>query len=404
MNVGHSKMGRKSMVRAGLLVLALAAGGGLYYLTTQGEAVDKTAKSKRERSSAPVRIAKVSQQTVPVRVDAIGTVQANSVVQIKSRVEGQIMSAGFKEGQIVRKGDLLFQIDPRPFQAQLKQAEANRARDMAQLEKAKSDLERYSALSNKGYSSQQRFEEARAAVDVYTAAIRAGEQAIEIARLNLEFATIEAPVTGRAGSILVYPGNLVEANKDPPLVTINETQPIHVGFSVPEQYLAEIKRRMAGGRLRVGVTIPEDKGPPISGQVTFVDNQVDVQTGTILLKATFPNADDRLTPGQFVNVSMTLSSLENAVVIPSRALQINQNGPFVFVVKEDKTVDMRPVEVGPQAGDITVILEGAAPGETVVTDGQLRLSPGSKVAPKGAEEGDGKPTGKPGKKRGEPVS
>lgn len=404
MNVGHSKMGRRSMVRAGLLVLALAAGGGLYYLTTQGEAVDKTAKSKRERSSAPVRIAKVSQQTVPVRVDAIGTVQANSVVQIKSRVEGQIMSAGFKEGQIVRKGDLLFQIDPRPFQAQLKQAEANRARDMAQLEKAKSDLERYSALSNKGYSSQQRFEEARAAVDVYTAAIRAGEQAIEIARLNLEFATIEAPVTGRAGSILVYPGNLVEANKDPPLVTINETQPIHVGFSVPEQYLAEIKRRMAGGRLHVGVTIPEDKGPPISGQVTFVDNQVDVQTGTILLKATFPNADDRLTPGQFVNVSMTLSSLENAVVIPSRALQINQNGPFVFVVKEDKTVDMRPVEVGPQAGDITVILEGAAPGETVVTDGQLRLSPGSKVAPKGAEEADGRPAGKPGKKRGEPVS
>ena len=404
MNVGHSKMGRRSMVRAGLLVLALAAGGGLYYLTTQGEAVDKTAKSKRERSSAPVRIAKVSQQTVPVRVDAIGTVQANSVVQIKSRVEGQIMSAGFKEGQIVRKGDLLFQIDPRPFQAQLKQAEANRARDMAQLEKAKSDLERYSALSNKGYSSQQRFEEARAAVDVYTAAIRAGEQAIEIARLNLEFATIEAPVTGRAGSILVYPGNLVEANKDPPLVTINETQPIHVGFAVPEQYLAEIKRRMAAGRLLVGVTIPEDKGPPISGQVTFVDNQVDVQTGTILLKATFPNADDRLTPGQFVNVSMTLSSLENAVVIPSRALQINQNGPFVFVVKEDKTVDMRPVEVGPQAGDITVILEGAAPGETVVTDGQLRLSPGSKVAPKGAEEADGRPAGKPGKKRGEPVS
>ena len=404
MNVGHSKMGRRSMVRGGLLVLALAAGGGLYYLTTQGEAVDKTANSKRERSSAPVRIAKVSQQTVPVRVDAIGTVQANSVVQIKSRVEGQIMSAGFKEGQIVRKGDLLFQIDPRPFQAQLKQAEANRARDMAQLEKAKSDLERYSALSNKGYSSQQRFEEARAAVDVYTAAIRAGEQAIEIARLNLEFATIEAPVTGRAGSILVYPGNLVEANKDPPLVTINETQPIHVGFAVPEQYLAEIKRRMAAGRLLVGVTIPEDKGPPISGQVTFVDNQVDVQTGTILLKATFPNADDRLTPGQFVNVSMTLSSLENAVVIPSRALQINQNGPFVFVVKEDKTVDMRPVEVGPQAGDITVILEGAKPGETVVTDGQLRLSPGSKVAPKGAEEADGRPAGKPGKKRGEPVS
>lgn len=397
-------MGRKNLVRAGLLVLALVAGGGLYYTTTQGKAVDKTAKAKGERSGAPVRIAKVTQQTIPVRVEAIGTVQAHSVVQIRSRVDGQIMSAGFQEGQMVRKGDLLFQIDPRPFQAQLKQAEANRARDMAQFEKAKSDLERYSALSNKGFSSQQRFEEARAAVDVFSAAIRAGEQAIEIARLNLEFTTINAPVTGRAGSMLVYPGNLVEANKDPPLVTINEVTPIHVGFSVPEHNLAEIKRRMADGRLVVGVTIPEDKGTPVSGAVTFIDNQVDVSTGTILLKATFENADDRLTPGQFVNVSMTLSAIENALVIPTRAIQMNQNGSFVFVVKEDKTVDMQPVDVGPQADDVTVLLKGARLGETVVTDGQLRLSPGAKVAPKGANQADEKPAKKSGKKRGEPVS
>lgn len=397
-------MGRKNLVRAGLLVLALVAGGGLYYTTIQGKAVDKAAKAKGDRSGAPVRIAKVTQQTIPVRVEAIGTVQAHSVVQIRSRVDGQIMSAGFQEGQMVRKGDLLFQIDPRPFQAQLKQAEANRARDMAQLEKAKSDLERYSALSNKGFSSQQRFEEARAAVDVFSAAIRAGEQAIEIARLNLEFTTISAPVTGRAGSMLVYPGNLVEANKDPPLVTINEIRPIHVGFSVPEHNLAEIKRRMADGRLAVSVTIPEDKGPPVSGEVTFIDNQVDVSTGTILLKATFANADDRLTPGQFVNVSMTLSAIENALVVPTRAIQMNQNGSFVFVVKEDKTVDMQPVDVGPQAGDVTVLLKGARLGETVVTDGQLRLSPGAKVAPKGAKQSDEKPAKKSGKKRGEPVS
>ena len=396
-------MGRKDLVRAGLLVLALVAGGSLYYTTTQGEAVDEPAKAKRERSGAPVRVAKVTQQTIPVRISAIGTAQAHSIVQIKSRVDGQIMSAGFREGQLVRRGDLLFQIDPRPFQAQLRQAEANLARDEAQLEKAKADLERYSALSNKGFSSQQRFEEARAAVDVFTAAIRAGEQAIEMARLNLEFTTINAPVTGRTGSMLVYPGNLVEANKDPPLVTINEIRPIHVAFSVPEQNLAEIKQRMRDGRLRVDVTIPEDDGPPIAGQVTFVDNQVDVSTGTIMLKATFENADDRLTPGQFANVSMTLSAIESALVVPTRAIQVNQNGSFVFVVKEDRTVDMRPVEVGPQADDLTVLLKGGVLGETVVTDGQLRLSPGAKVAPKGAEQAGDKPAKRTGK-RSEPVS
>ena len=404
MNVGHSKMGRRNLVRAGLLLLALVAGGSLYYTTTQGEAVDKTAKAKKERAGAPVRIAKVTQQTIPVRVGAIGTVQANSIVHIKSRVDGQIMSAGFREGQKVNKGDLLFQIDPRPFLAQLRLAEANRARDMAQLEKAKSDLKRYSALSNKGFSSQQRFEEARAAVDVFTAAIRAGEQAIEIARLNLEFTTINSPVTGRTGKMLVYPGNLVEANKDPPLVTINETQPIHVGFSVPEHYLAEIKQRMAADRLMVSVTIPEDKGPPVSGRVTFIGNEVDASTGTILLKATFENTDDRLTPGQFVNVSMTLSAIESALVVPTRAIQVNQNGSFVFVVKEDKTVEMRPVDVGPQADDVTVLLKGVSVGETVVTDGQLRLSPGAKVVPKDSAQADEKPARKSGKKRSEPVS
>jgi multidrug efflux system membrane fusion protein len=396
-------MGRRNLVRAGLLILALVAGGSYYYATTEGGAVDKAAKGSRERGSAPVRVAEVTKRTIPVRIEAIGAVQAHSIVQIKSRVDGQIMSAGFKEGQTVRAGDLLFQMDPRPFAAQLRQAEANLARDQAQLEKAKADLKRYSALSDKGYSSQQRYEEARAAVEVFTAAIHAGEQAVEIARLNLEFTTILAPVNGRVGSMLVYPGNLVEANKDPPLVTINEIKPIHVAFSVPEHNLAEIKRRMAVERLTVSVTIPEDKGPPVSGKVTFIDNQVDVSTGTIVLKATFENDDERLTPGQFVNVTMMLSSIENALVVPSRTIQVNQNGTFVFVVKADKTVDMRPIQVGAEADDFTVILKGIELGETVVTDGQLRLAPGVKVIPKGAEKADDKPAKKSGK-RGEPVS
>ena len=396
-------MGRKNLVRTGLLVLAVLAGGGIYFALSTERAGNAPGAEKKERAGAPVRVAAVTQQTIPVRVEALGAVQANSVVRIRSRVDGQINSAGFKAGQIVQKGDLLFQIDPRPFQAQLKQAEANLARDQAQLEKAKSDLERYSALSNKGFSSQQRFEEARAAVDVFAAAIRAGEQAVELARLNLEFTTIEAPVTGRTGSMLVYPGNLVEANKDPPLVTINEIQPIQVAFSVPEQHLPEIKRRMAQESLAVSVTIPDDKGPPIAGEVTFIDNQVDASTGTIVLKARSDNNDERLTPGQFVNVSMTLAALENTLTVPTRAIQVNQNGSFVFVVKENKTVEIRPVDVGPQADDFTAILKGLKLGETVVSDGQLRLYPGAKVAPKG----DQKPAGKAGKKpaeRREPVS
>jgi membrane fusion protein, multidrug efflux system len=396
-------MGRKNLVRTGLLVFALVVASGIYYAATHEEAAKETAKGARERGGAPVRVAQVAQQTVPVKVEAIGTVQANSVVQIKSRVDGQIMSAGFKEGQIVRQGDLLFQIDPRPFAAQLKQAEANLARDQAQLEKARSDLKRYSALSDKGFSSQQRFEEARAAVDVFSAAIRAGDQAVEIARLNLEFTTILAPVTGRAGSMLVYPGNLVEANKDPPLVTINEIQPIHVAFSVPEQHIAEIKRRVGLGKLGVSVTIPEDKRPPVTGYVTFIDNKVDATTGTIQLKATFDNADERLTPGQFVNVAMTLSAVENALVVPTRTVQVNQNGTFVFVVKDDQTVEMRPVEVGPQSTDVTVITKGVGLGETVVTDGQLRLFPGAKVQVKDADKPDEAPT-KKSRKRGESVS
>ena len=397
-------MDRRILVRAGLFVLAVLVGGGIYYTHSRETAGNADTTEKRERPGAPVRVAAVTQRTIPVRVEAIGAVQAYSVVQIKSRVDGQIISAGFREGQIVKKGDLLFQIDPRPFQAQLKKAEANLARDQAQLDKAKSDLERYSALSNKGFSSQQRFEEARAAVGVYSASIQAGEQAVEIARLNLEFTTIRAPVTGRTGSMLVNPGNLVEANKDPPLVTINEIQPIQVAFSIPEQYLSEVKKRMAKEALAVSVTIPEEKGPAIAGEVTFIDNQVDAQTGTIVLKARSDNEDERLTPGQFVTVSMTLDALENVLTVPTRAIQMNQNGSFVFVVKENKTVEIRPVDVGPQADDFTAVLKGLKKGETIVTDGQLRLFPGAKVTPKGDQKPDAKGDSKKPGKRKEPVS
>jgi multidrug efflux system membrane fusion protein len=325
-----------------------------------------------------------------VLLSAIGNVQARTTVSVKSRVDGQIVEVAVREGQRVKKGDLLFRIDPRPFEAQLRQAEANLARDQANLTKAEADLARYQSLSEKGYSSQQRYEEATALKSALIATIAAQEAAIEIARLNLEFANIHSPVDGRAGNVLVHAGNLVEANADDPMLVITETQPIFVAFSVPERHLARIKQRMGEGLLTVEVTIPDEGGPPITGEIFFINNAVDMTTGTIQLKARFDNQKERLTPGQFVEVRIKLAEIHQAIVVPSQAVQRSQKGPFVYVVKDDKTVDMRMIETGPSVDARTVVTNGLASGETIVTDGQLRLFPGRNVAPKPKSDGDGK--------------
>jgi len=347
-------------------------------------------KKKKALAPAPVLTAIVEVRTVPVVLSAIGNVQARSTVSVKSRVDGQVVEVAVKEGQRVRKGDLLFRIDARTFEAQLRQAEANLAHDQAILAKAESDLARYSSLSRKGYSSQQRYEEASAQKSALLATIRAREAAVELARLNLEFTRIDAPIDGRAGSVLVHAGNLVEGNADKPMLVITETQPIYIAFSVPERRLAHIKRRMEKGTLSVEATIPDEGGPPMTGEIFFIDNTVDRTTGTIQLKARFDNKTERLTPGQFVEVRIRLEEIHQAVVVPSRAVQSSQKGPYVYVVKADKTVDMRNVEIGPTVDRSTVVTNGLASGETIVTDGQLRLYPGRKVAPKSKGGGERK--------------
>lgn len=366
--------------RVVLGVVLVVVGAGAYVMLAGGPATDKSVAKVGGKPPTPVLVAKVTTRTMPVTIRAIGTIQALATVSVRSRVDGQIMETAFTEGQTVAKGAPLFHIDPRPFQARLREAEANLARDRANLEKAQGDFQRYQSLSGKGFSSQQKFEEARAAVNGLSATIRAGQAAVDIAKLNLEFATVRAPLNGRTGSVLVQAGNLVKADDSQPLVVINQVDPILAALSVPEGHLVEIKRRLAEGTLAVEATVPDSNRPPNRGRVVFINNAVDTQTGTILLKAEFQNADGFLTPGQFVRVVIEMDSIRNAHVVPERAVQSGQKGNYVFVVNTtDMTVQPRQVIPGPSIDDFVAIGDALQPGDTVVTDGQLRLFKGAKV-------------------------
>jgi membrane fusion protein, multidrug efflux system len=334
----------------------------------------------------PVTIGEVVQKPMPVEVSVIGTVEAYSSVQVKSQVQGEILSVHFKEGDDVKKGDLLFSIDPSPFQAMLEQAEANLAKDKAQAQNAQQELKRYQDLVKRGIATQEQFDAAEASVASYQASMRADQAAIDNAKLQLGYCSITAPISGRTGAVLVYAGNLVKVN-DVPLVVINQISPIYVTFAVPEAQLPEIKRYRAAGTLHVQASVPNDTGAPADGTISFVDNAVDPTTGTIKLKGTFPNQDHRLWPGQFVNVVLTLTTQSDAIVVPAQAVQSGQQGQYVFVVKSDQTVESRPVELARTLGNDAVVAKGLKPGETVVTDGQLRLVPGSKVSIKTSAAG-----------------
>ncbi len=326
----------------------------------------------------PVTVATVTQKTVPVQVRAIGSVEAYSTVTVKSQVDGEIERVYFKEGQDVKTDDLLFAIDARPFEAKLKQAEASLARDIAQAKNAQAQADRYTKLFQDGIVSKEQYDQFHTNADALDAAVRADKAAIENARIDLGYCTVRSHIDGRTGSLMVHQGNVVKAN-DATLVVINQITPVYVDFSVPEQYLAEIKRHMATGILKVEAIITHDEQHPLQGTLTFVNNTVDSGTGTILLKGTFANSERRLWPGQFVNVVLTLAQRPNAVLVPSQAVQTGQSGQYVFVVKSDLTVDSRPVALGSSLGGETVIEQGLRPGETVVTDGQLRLVPGAKA-------------------------
>jgi len=339
---------------------------------------------------APVSAAAAETRDIPVEVRSIGTVEAWSTVEVTSRVGGQLVAVHVLEGEEVRKGEPLFTIDERPYRAALLQAEANLARDRSRAENARRDAERYAGLVEKDYVTKAQYDEKRSEADALEAAVRADEAAVENARLDLAYCRIASPIDGRTGSLLVHEGNLVKASGDKPLMVVHQVRPIRVAFTVPQGGLPELRRSVREEKA-LQVTAEGDGGP-WTGALSFVDNAVDPATGTVTLKAEFPNADGSLWPGQFVDVGLILGTLKNAVVVPSQAVQMGQQGDFVFVVKGDSTVEVRPVVRGPDSNGFTALESGVREGETVVTDGHLRLFPGARVDVKsGGAPGGGGP-------------
>jgi len=327
----------------------------------------------------PVSVGMVTQKDVPLQILVIGTVEPSSTVAVKAQIGGTLTRVHFTEGQDVKKGNLLFTIDPRPYEAALRQADANFARDRAQFENARAEELRYRELVKKGYVSQTQYEQVRTNALALDAVAAASKAQVENAHLQLAYCTIRSPFAGRTGSLSVYEGNLIKANADTAMVTINQIQPINVSFAVPEKSLPEIKKYMAGGALKVEVLLSKDDANPLQGRLSFIDNTVDTATGTIRLKGSFANSDRKLWPGEFVNVVLTLTTQKDALLVPTSAVQTGQNGQFVFVVKQDSTVDVRPVVASRTFGEETVIAKGLAASEKVVTDGHLRLAPGAKI-------------------------
>ncbi len=327
----------------------------------------------------PVVVAEAVQKTVPVQVRTIGNVEPYATVSIKARVGGELQQVNFKEGQDVNRGDLLFVIDPRTWEAALKEAQARLARDKALANKARADAVRYAELVRREFVSREQYEQAGATSESLQATVQADEKSVESARLQVSYCYIHAPLTGRTGNLLADRGNLIKADADKAMLVINQVQPIYVSFSVPEQYLPDIKKYLAAGKIRVEAIIASDEKQPAEGILTFINNTVDIATGTILLKATFDNQDKRLWPGQFINTVMTLTTEPDMVLVPSQAIQTGQQGQFVFVVKPDLTAETRPVVVGRSMDGEVVVKQGVKAGEIVVTDGQLRLVPGAKV-------------------------
>lgn len=379
--------------------------------------------------AALVSTAVAVRKSLPVEIRVIGNVEAYSTIRVRAQVSGQLTKVYFQEGQDVKAGDLLFLIDPRPYDEAIRQAEANLARNTALLRQAEANLKRdlaqenfareqaarYQKLFAEGVLSKQQADQYASDAEVRSEAVRASQAAIESAqaaikadmaaianaRLQRSYCEIRAPISGRTGNLLVQEGNLIRVT-DSELVTIRQIQPVYVSFAVPENRLPEVKRQMAAGALTVTALPSGDPGPPEVGRLTFIDNAVDQTTGTIRMKGTFENRSSRLWPGQFVNVTLRLGNLADAVVVPTRAVQMGQEGEYIYVVSQNQTAEMRPVVTGLRAGEEIVIQKGLEAGETVVTEGQLRLAPGMRVQIAGragrAPQGGAEPSG--GERRG----
>jgi membrane fusion protein, multidrug efflux system len=369
---------RRRVLIAGALLAALAAGGIAAYFST-----DSGAKEGRKAAKGPpavaVTVAAAAQESVPIRVQAIGNVEPYLTVAVKARVDGQIVAVNFREGEEVHKGDVLFRIDPRPYEAALRQAEANALRDRAARDQARSQERRYQDLLAKNFVSKEAYAQIRTNAQTAEATAKASEAALENARLNLEYCTIRSPLEGYVGKVLLQAGNLVRANDANPLVVINQVRPVYVNFALPEQRLPEVRKYQATAPLRVEVIPAERAAAHIIGRLVFIDNAVDPSTGTIRLRAQFDNNDAALWPGQFVNVSVRLYEQADAIVIPSQAVQSGPQGQYVYVIGDDMLADVRRIDVQEIDGERAIVARGLSKGERVVTRGQLRLGPKTRV-------------------------
>jgi len=376
-------------IALGLLLATLSS-------CSHGDAASKTSQTNTKSSRAPdaraipVETAPVEVKTMPVTIGAVGTVEAISTVDIRALVTGQLQAINFTPGEDVRKGQPLFTIDPRPFEAALSQAQAALARDTAQADDAKLQRDRFETLFNRGLIPRDQYDTQTASVTAFDATLASDRAQVEQAQLNLQYTNITAPINGRSGALLVHAGDLIRANDTDPMVTLKQLAPIDVTFAVPGRLLVDIQRFNGQSPLTVTATSQASTAPSVQpqGKVTFIDNAVDPTTATIKLKATFANNDRRLWPGLFVQVALQLSSQSNALVVPAIAVQPSQQGQYVYVVKPDRTVEMRTVTVDRQQGDQAIIGAGLRSGEEVVTVGQLRLTPGAHVSVStGGDEG-----------------
>ncbi len=361
--------------------LPVVAAVVLLACTACGRGKEQAAAVKKEPPPQPVAVETVAAGSAPVRLHALGTVEAAESVGVKSQVTGALAGVHFREGADVAAGDLLFTIDPVPFQNSLRQAEAILSRDRSTLEKAWVEANRNSDMLRLGLIPQSEADTTAVAVRTLQATFEASQAAVENARLQLSYTRIAAPMAGRAGRLQVSPGALVKANDDMPLVVIDQVAPIEVSFGVPERNLPEIRRRMAAGALPTQALVTGEEDRPEEGRVTFIENEVDRSTGTIRLSATFANAGRRLWPGQFVRVIIDVARRDGVIIVPAGAVQSGQKGPFVYVVNADSTVSPRPVTTTEIEGGRAIVDQGLAAGERIVVDGQLRLVPGAKVQP-----------------------
>ena len=372
-----SPTSRRVLIIGGLLV-ALVAGGLAAYFASDSRAKEQR-KAPKGPPAVPVTVARVEQMTLPVYLRAIGNVEAFATVAVKARVDGQIVSVNFREGEAVKKGDVLFRIDARPYEAALRQAEANALRDAAARDQARSQAKRYQELLDKNFISKEAYAQIRTNAETAEATAKASRAALENARLNVDYCVIHSPLDGFVGRTLLQAGNLVKANDTNPLLVINQVKPIYVNFAVPEQNLPEVRKYMAQGPLAAEVVPTDLQQKHPMGTLIFVDNAVDQSTGTIRLRAQFENQEAVLWPGQFVNVLLRLFEQPDALVVPSQAVQSGPDGQYVYVISDDMTADVKRVKVQRTDSERAIIEQGVAKGERVVTQGQLRLGPKVKV-------------------------